>query len=143
MATPKKAVAAKSAAKKGGAKKSQSAKAGLIFPVARVGRLLRKGHYAPRVSPAAAVYMAATLEYLTSELIELASKVAVESKSTGKKRITPRALTLAVRKDADLSVLFKQVTIAKGGVVATASKSLEKKKKAAKSAKKASATPRV
>jgi hypothetical protein len=40
-------------------------------------------------------------------------------------------------------VLFKQVTIAKGGVVATASKSLEKKKKAAKSAKKASATPRV
>lgn len=142
MATPKKAVA-KSAGKRTGAKKSQSAKAGLVFPVGRIGRLLRKGHYAARVSPAAAVYLAATLEYLTSELVELASKVAVESKATGKKRITPRALTLAVRKDADLSVLFKQVTIARGGVVAAASKSIEKKKKAGKSAKKASATPRV
>lgn len=142
MATPKKAVA-KSAGKKGGKSSSQSAKAGLIFPVGRIARLLRKGSYAKRVSPSAAVYLAATLEYLTSEVVELASKVAPESKATGKKRITPRALSLAVRKDADLSVLLKSVTITKGGVVGTSSKAVDKKKKSAKAAKKATATPKL
>ncbi|KAF8290311.1 putative histone H2A [Trypanosoma cruzi] len=65
MATPKQA--AKKASKKHGG--GRSAKAGLIFPVGRVGSLLRRGQYARRIGASGAVYMAAVLEYLTAELL--------------------------------------------------------------------------
>ncbi|KAH8618618.1 hypothetical protein ERJ75_000234200 [Trypanosoma vivax] len=53
---------------------SRSAKAGLIFPVGRVGSMLRRGQYARRIGASGAVYMAAVLEYLTAELLELSVK---------------------------------------------------------------------
>eukprot|EP00796_Vickermania_ingenoplastis_P000470 gene470-250_t len=65
MATPR---SAKKTSRKSG---SKSAKAGLIFPVARVGSLLRRGQYARRVSASGATYLAGVLEYLTAELLEL------------------------------------------------------------------------
>ena len=42
-------------------------KAGLQFPVSRIGRYLKKGKYATRVGQGASVYLAAVLEYLTAE----------------------------------------------------------------------------
>ncbi|GFP98352.1 histone h2a, partial [Phtheirospermum japonicum] len=51
--------------KGGGPKKkpvSRSVKAGLQFPVGRIGRFLKKGRYAQRVGSGAPVYMAAVLE---------------------------------------------------------------------------------
>ena len=74
------------AAKKGG---SRSAKAGLIFPVGRVGSLLRRGQYARRVGASSAVYLAAVLEYLTAELLELTVKAASQQKNKSK-RLNPR-----------------------------------------------------
>ena len=131
MATPKRSPAKKNkSAKKGG---SRSAKAGLIFPVGRVGTLLRKGRYAKRVGASSAVYMAAVLEYLTAELLELSAKAVAQQKNKSK-RITPRAVTLAVRHDDDLGTLLKDVTLSKGGVIPSVNKALEKKKKAKKSA---------
>ena len=65
MATPSK----KSGAKKSAAPKVAKGKTGLIFPVGRIGSMLRRGRYAKRVSPSSAVYMAAVLEYLTAELL--------------------------------------------------------------------------
>ena len=125
MATPKRSPkSAKKGSKKGG---NKSAKAGLIFPVGRVGSLLRKGRYARRVGAAASVYTAAVLEYLTAELLELSAKSA-----KGKKRITPRAITLAVRHDKDLGELLAGVTLSRGGVVASVNAALEKKKKSSK-----------
>ena len=126
MATPRKA------GKKGGKSTGgASKKAGLTFPVGRIGSLLRKGRYAKRVSQGAAVFLTAALEYLTAETLELASKTVAK----GSKRITPRALTLAIRHDADLGALLKDVTISRGGVAATGiAKGLEKKKKAGKKA---------
>ena len=125
MATPKRSPkSVKKSAKKGG---SKSAKAGLIFPVGRVGSLLRKGRFARRVGASAAVYTAAVLEYLTAELLELSSK-ALKSK----KRITPRAITLAVRLDNDLGSLLQDVTLSKGGVVANTNAALLKKSKKSK-----------
>ena len=58
-------------AAKGGVKakpKSRSSRAGITFPVGRVQRLLRKGHYSERLGGGAAVYLAAVLEYLTAEV---------------------------------------------------------------------------
>jgi len=58
--------------KGGGPKKkpvSRSVKAGLQFPVGRIGRYLKKGRYAQRVGTGAPVYLAAVLEYLAAEVI--------------------------------------------------------------------------
>ncbi|XP_015280461.1 PREDICTED: histone H2A-beta, sperm-like [Gekko japonicus] len=92
--------------------KSRSSRAGLQFPVGRVHRLLRKGNYAERIGGGAPVYMAAVLEYLTAEILELAGNAARDNK---KSRIIPRHLQLAVRNDEELNKLLGGVTIAQGG----------------------------
>ena len=69
--------------------KSKSSMAGLQFPVGRIHRLLRKGNYAKRVGPGAAVYLAAVMEYLAAEILELAGNAARDNKKT---RIIPRHL---------------------------------------------------
>lgn len=136
MATPKKSTP-KSVGKKksaGKSKGSRSSKAGLIFPVGRIGSMLRGGRYAKRVGASSAVYLAAVLEYLTAELLELSAKVVAQQKNKSK-RITPRAVTVAVRHDDDLGTLLKDVTVSRGGVIPNVHKALEKKKKAGKGKK--------
>ena len=105
--------------------KSRSAKGGLIFPVGRIGSMLRRGRYTKRVASTAPVYLAAVLEYLTAELLELSGKVAAQHR---KKRITPRAVTLAVRHDEELSQLLNNVTFTQGGVLPNLHEMLRKKK---------------
>lgn len=116
-ATDKKVVAGgKSGRGKADGKKnvSKSVKAGLQFPVARVGRYLKKGKYATRVGQGASVYLAAVMEYLCAEVLELAGNC---SKDSSKKRVIPRHILLAVKNDEELNKLFKNVTIAQGGVL--------------------------
>ena len=55
---------------------SSSTKAGLQFPVGRIGRYLRQGKYATRMGAGAPVYLAAVLEYLCAEILELAGNAA-------------------------------------------------------------------
>ncbi|CAG8585849.1 12648_t:CDS:1 [Acaulospora morrowiae] len=105
---------------------SRSAKAGLQFPVGRIHRLLRKGNYAHRVGSGAPVYLAAVLEYLAAEILELAGNAARDNK---KSRIIPRHLQLAVRNDEELSKLLGSVTIAQGGVLPNIHQNLLPKKK--------------
>ena len=105
--------------------KSRSARAGLQFPVGRLHRLLRKGHYSERVGAGAPVYMAAVLEYLTAEILELAGNAARDNK---KSRIIPRHLQLAIRNDEELNKLLSGVTIAQGGVLPNINSTLLPKK---------------
>ena len=70
-----------------GKAKSRSSRAGLQFPVGRIHRLLRKGNYAERVGAGAPVYLAAVMEYLAAEVLELAGNAARDNKKT---RIIPR-----------------------------------------------------
>uniref|UniRef100_A0A914GX85 Histone H2A n=1 Tax=Globodera rostochiensis TaxID=31243 RepID=A0A914GX85_GLORO len=99
-------------AKKGG--HSRSSRAEVIFPVGRIHRLLRKGKFADRVGAIAPVYLAAVLEYLVAEVVELAGKTAQDN---NKKRVNPRHLQLAIRNDEELSTLFSGVIISQGGVL--------------------------
>eukprot|EP01016_Furgasonia_blochmanni_P049869 TRINITY_DN761_c0_g1_i9.p1 TRINITY_DN761_c0_g1~~TRINITY_DN761_c0_g1_i9.p1 ORF type:complete len:176 (+),score=72.71 TRINITY_DN761_c0_g1_i9:66-593(+) len=92
---------------------SRSVKAGLQFPVGRISRFLKQGKYGERVGAGAPVYLAAVLEYLTAEVLELAGNAAKDNKKT---RIIPRHILLAIRTDDELNKLMANCTIADGGV---------------------------
>ena len=88
--------------------KSRSERARLQFPVGRVRRHLKRGNYAERVGAGAPVYLAAVMEYLAAEILELAGNSARDNK---KLRINPRHFQLAVRNDEELNRLLAGVTI--------------------------------
>ncbi|TPP51667.1 Core histone H2A/H2B/H3/H4 family protein [Leishmania donovani] len=105
----------------------------LNFPVGRIHSRLKDGLYRKqRCGASAAIYCAALLEYLTTEVIELSGAAAKAQKT---ERIKPRHLLLAIRGDEELNQVVK-ATISRGGVVPNVHKALEKKSKK-KSAKRA------
>ncbi|KAG1823629.1 histone-fold-containing protein [Suillus subaureus] len=93
---------------------SRSTRAGLQFPVSRIHRMLRRSNVSKRIGSGAPVYLAAVLEYLSAEILELAGNAARDNK---KRRINPRHLQLAIRNDEELSKLLGDVIISEGGVV--------------------------
>lgn len=94
--------------------RTRSSRAGLHFPVGRIHSILRKGNYAPRVGGGAAIYLAAVLEYLSAEILELASEVA---KQNNKSRVVPRHILFAIKNDEELNKMLTGVTISQGGVL--------------------------
>ncbi|XP_015249222.1 late histone H2A.2.2 [Cyprinodon tularosa] len=120
----------KKAAPKSKSTVSRSLRAGVTFPVGRIHRLLRKGNYADRIGNGAAVYLAAVLEYLCAELLELAGNASSDNK---KQRIAPRHILLAVKNDEELKELLAGVTFSEGGVIPNIhAQLLPKRTKAAK-----------
>src|SRR6478609_9369379 len=113
--------------KAGGKSQTRSSRAGLQFPVGRLSRYLRRGQYSARVGGGAPVYLAAVLEYLAAEILELAGNAARDNKKT---RIIPRHVQLAIRNDEELNKLLREVTIAQGGVLPNIHAVLLPKKKA-------------
>mmetsp|Transcript_838 Transcript_838/g.3061 ORF Transcript_838/g.3061 Transcript_838/m.3061 type:complete len:303 (+) Transcript_838:20-928(+) len=92
---------------------SKSARAGLQFPVGRIHRYLKQ-RLRCRIGSGAPVYLAAVLEYLVAEVLELAGNA---SRDLMVKRITPRHLLLAFRGDVELDTLIHDTAIADGGVI--------------------------
>lgn len=88
--------------------KSRSSRAGLLFPVGRIRRQLKEVMVGQRVGSGSAVYMAAILEYLAAELLEIAGN---DAKNDGKKRITPLAIKRALKSDEEMKKLLENVTI--------------------------------
>ena len=75
---------------------------------------MRQGRYTDRVGTGAPVYLAAVLEYLAAEVLELAGNAAKDNKKT---RIIPRHILLAIRNDEELNRLMANTTISEGGVL--------------------------
>ncbi|XP_034462372.1 core histone macro-H2A.1 isoform X2 [Hippoglossus hippoglossus] len=115
--------------KKKSTKTSRSSKAGVIFPVGRMLRYIKRGLPKYRIGVGAPVYLAAVLEYLTAEILELAGNAARDNK---KGRVTPRHILLAIANDEELNQLLKGVTIAAGGVLPNIHPELLAKKRGAK-----------
>ena len=91
-----------------------STKAGLQFGIPRIARFIKTGRYGDRVAGGAPVYMAALLQYITSEIIELAGS---EVEKDHKKRINPRHVMMAIKKDVELNKLLGKGDFAKTGVL--------------------------
>ena len=108
-------------------RKSVTDRSGLQFSVPRVLKQMKGSNPnagAKKVQPTAAIYMAAILEYLTAEVLELAGNA---SRDLRKRTVQPRHLQLAIRGDEELDILIKG-TIAGGGVIPHIHKSLIGKK---------------
>lgn len=88
------------------------------------------GNYAERIGGGAPVYLAAVLEYLTAEILELAGNAARDNRKT---RIIPRHIQLAIRNDEELNSLLSNVTLAQGGVLPNIQAALLPKKTVQKS----------
>ena len=108
---------------------SNSTRCDLAFPVGRCTSMIKRGRYADQTGVGAGIFMAAVLEYLTSEIMELAGENCKVEKKT---RITPRHIQLAVRNDPEINKLMCEAMIAEGGVIPHIEDMLFPKKKGGK-----------
>lgn len=88
--------------------RTRSARAGITFPVARVHTQLKEVNPSKRISADSAVYTAAILEYISAEILELAGSQAMKN---NRRRIMPKHIGAAVKADAELNSLLKDVYI--------------------------------
>lgn len=91
---------------------TRSRRANITFPVSRITRMLKAQREGGRVNPAAGVFMAAVLEYLTAEIMDLASE---EAKSAGKKTVQPRHILVGIRNDEEFNKFLYSATISEAG----------------------------
>lgn len=93
--------------------KRRESRAGLLFSVARCEERIRQLCVTKRVAAGAPVYLAGVIEYLCSEVLELAGNASRDNK---KKRIKPRHIMIAIQNDWELSRLYKH-SFMDGGVL--------------------------
>ena len=84
----------------------------LTYGVGRIDRMMKKMRLAERTGISGAVFMAATLEYMTMELVEMVTN---EAKRSGRGRIKPCDLQRAICSDPEMLKLFANSQIHEGG----------------------------
>lgn len=87
-------------------RKSNSKKAGLQFSVSRCKQFLKK--YNKKIGSFAPVYLAAVLEYITAELLELSGNVSRDNKRSTMKI---RDLYLAIENDHELNDMMHRLNM--------------------------------
>ena len=110
-------------------KGTRQTKAQIIFPPSITEKFLRNfGNTKIMVTSTSPVFLAAVLEYLTYEILDLAS---IYCKDNKRIRITIRDLEVVIRSDEELNKLFTKlnITFLGGGVVPYIHESLLKKNK--------------
>ena len=95
---------------------SRNRRAKLQFSVSKMESILRSHSTKSirRVSDSAPVYLAAVVEYIVAELLELSGNAARNSKLS---RITPRNIMTAIHSDPEFNILFKKKGILGTGVL--------------------------
>lgn len=76
---------------------------GLLYPIIDIKTLINQYIGNDSATENAAIYLAAVLEYITAEIIELSGNTMKEFK---RKRILPRDISFAIHKDEELNTLF-------------------------------------
>ena len=90
-------------------------RSGLTFPAVRVRRNMIKARFGKKVHSSAGLFLAAVLEYLTAEILELSGNAARDNK---RNLLTPRHVQMAIQHDEELlESLLQDVTISRGGVI--------------------------
>lgn len=108
---PGKTKSTKQRRSQGGARKAavtKSKKAQTLFPVGRLNRYMKQGRFTERLGGTAGAFMAAVLEYLTAEILELAGDLCTED---GMKTIKPKHINLGIRSDIELAKLVANTQI--------------------------------
>jgi histone H2A len=114
---------------------STEQKAGIIFKVSKLRKKLKEDSYADNVSKTGAIYLAAVLEYLVAEIMEIAGNSASANKKVRYglnfslteisqlnrscfciSRIIPRHILLSIHADDELKEVLKDVIIPDAGV---------------------------
>lgn len=113
---------------KGGKRATKASRSGLVLSPSRVERSMMKHSSLCRKSETAAIYLAAVLEYLAAEVLELAGNSAKDQK---RQRITPRDILMGIRTDEELNKLYVNVVLP-GGVIPNIHASLIPLKKKAR-----------
>lgn len=96
-------------------------KSGLTVPPSRINRAMKARSGLKRVGSTAPVYMAAVLEYLTAEMLEVAGNC---TKAAKRKRVTPEDISLAIRSDSDLHKVVGGVALYTGSKLEDIAKTL-------------------
>jgi len=145
-----KAVTTWASSREEGGKRSLAARAGLLIPPSRAAQYFKgipkKGKKSKQssasVGTGAKIYLAAVIEYVAAEILELAGNAARDAK---RQRIKVRQLFLAVENDEELKRLFGDlnITMAGAGVLPRIEPALlAEKSKKKKTSKKAPGAPR-
>ncbi|EGW02413.1 histone H2A-Bbd type 1 [Cricetulus griseus] len=77
----------------------------LQFSLDRIERFFRDGNFSQRLSASAPVFLAGVLEFLTSNILDLAGR---EAHANGTRLITPEHVTQVVQNNDQLREVFKE-----------------------------------
>ena len=91
---------------------------------------MKQGRFADRIGGGAPIYLTSALQYICSEIIELAGN---EAQNAKKHRIMPRHVMLAIKNDPELNKLLGHgADFSQSGVVPKIHKEIQGKKKGCK-----------